>query len=238
MRARCIAHDAHPNFPNTRWARESGLPTRPSGTTMRMRRPSRASSRRSAMLCFTWDGMGSGRMRHCGAARRCWACPVPGRASRASVPSACRAASAQLASRGARHSRCAGSLDNLGGGFAGGDPLLRAAWESGVNAPPTTAVGRLFDAAAALLGAARGRATKPRRRCCWKPWRIRHRPWRCRSRRMRGVWRSDWAPLLAPLSDTRVSRPCAPRGFHASLAQALCEQALAVRGECGVRGSA
>jgi hydrogenase maturation protein HypF len=49
-----------------------------------------------------------------------------------------------------------------------------------------------------------------------------------------GVWRSDWEPLLAALRDAR--RPAAARAamFHSSLAQVICDQALAVRACTGV----
>jgi hydrogenase maturation protein HypF len=44
-----------------------------------------------------------------------------------------------------------------------------------------------------------------------------------------GIWRSDWAPLVAMLLDARVTPAIRAGVFHASLAQALCAQALVVR---------
>ena len=44
-----------------------------------------------------------------------------------------------------------------------------------------------------------------------------------------GVWRSDWAPLVTMLLDSTHSVAGRAARFHASLARALCEQALAVR---------
>jgi hydrogenase maturation protein HypF len=49
-----------------------------------------------------------------------------------------------------------------------------------------------------------------------------------------GIWRSDWEPLLPALLDARRSAAARSAMFHASLAQALCEQALAVRQDTGV----
>ncbi len=49
-----------------------------------------------------------------------------------------------------------------------------------------------------------------------------------------GIWRSDWAPLVAALLDARRTAAARAAMFHSSLAQALCEQALAVREHSGV----
>jgi hydrogenase maturation protein HypF len=54
------------------------------------------------------------------------------------------------------------------------------------------------------------------------------------ARDARGVWRSDWAPLLPALLDARLDGTVRAAMFHASLAHALCEQALAVRKHTGV----
>jgi hydrogenase maturation protein HypF len=50
-----------------------------------------------------------------------------------------------------------------------------------------------------------------------------------------GVWRSDWAPLVRAMLDQRCDTAARAAMFHASLAQTLCEQALAVRNDSGVR---
>lgn len=49
-----------------------------------------------------------------------------------------------------------------------------------------------------------------------------------------GLWRSDWAPLLPVLQDARIESAARARWFHATLARALCAQALAARRETGV----
>jgi hydrogenase maturation protein HypF len=49
-----------------------------------------------------------------------------------------------------------------------------------------------------------------------------------------GIWRSDWAPLVPAMLDGRCTPAARAALFHASLAQALCEQALAVREHTGV----
>ena len=182
------------------------------------------------LLCFTWDGVGLGpdgtlwggeallwRAR-CMAARR----ELP------SVPT-CPEASALRASPGVRRWRCAGSAVNLGRRESSlGGPLLRAR----LRRRPERPVDDGGRAACSTLpprcwACACRRATKARRRCGWKrsvtePAAPVALPL---ARDARGVWRSDWAPLLPALLDARrragrarraVSRepsrrPCATR---------------------------
>ena len=49
-----------------------------------------------------------------------------------------------------------------------------------------------------------------------------------------GIWRSDWAPLVPAMLDANLAPDLRAALFHATLAQALCEQALAVRTQTGV----
>jgi hydrogenase maturation protein HypF len=61
QRAEVIAHDAHPGFPSTRWALDSGLPSQQvwhhhaHAAAVAGEFPSDA-----PLLCFTWDGVGLG----------------------------------------------------------------------------------------------------------------------------------------------------------------------------------
>jgi hydrogenase maturation protein HypF len=54
------------------------------------------------------------------------------------------------------------------------------------------------------------------------------------SRDSMGIWRSDWEPLVHALMDGRRSVAERAAMFHSSLALALLDQALAVRGAHGV----
>jgi len=239
VRAQCVAHDAHPDFPNTRWAHDSGLPTQPiwhhfaHAAAVAGEYPSD-----EPLLCFTWDGVGLG------PDKTLWGgegiLGRPGAWTRVSsfrpfrLPGGARAArdpwrsalalcweSGQVWSPG----------ENLGG------PLVRAAFDGGVNTPPTTAVGRLFDAAAALVGIClhasyEGEAPMCLEALCEQPERPEPMPL---ARDMLGVWRSDWAPLVRAMLDEGCEPATRAAMFHASLAQTLCEQALAVRNDSGVR---
>ena len=114
--------------------------------------------------------------------------------------------------------------------------LLRRAFDGGVNSPSTTAVGRLFDAAAALLGAClhasyEGEAPMLLEALCEDDASPVLLPLVCDAV---GVWRSDWAPLLPALLDAHIEPADRAAMFHASLANALCAQALAVRESSGV----
>ena len=114
--------------------------------------------------------------------------------------------------------------------------LLRRAWELGLNCPRTSSVGRLFDAAAALLGLismasheAQGAmlleaASSNAGEAIALPL----------ARDADGVWRADWEPLLDRLMDSRVDPSARASLFHASLAVALVDQAKQARAECGV----
>lgn len=114
-------------------------------------------------------------------------------------------------------------------------PLLRQAWKRGLNCPRTSSVGRLFDAAAAFLGLCEtasyeGQAAIFVEAAAADRGRAIPLPLVKRS----GLWVSDWEPLLAPVQDERRSVTDRASMFHASLAHALLEQALAVRQEHAV----
>jgi len=109
--------------------------------------------------------------------------------------------------------------------------LLHAAWEKRMNCPQSSAVGRLFDAAAALTGLCQQAsfegqgpmlletAARDLSEAVELPL----------ARDSRDLLVTDWSPLVSMLQDG--NRDVADRAglFHASLSTALLEQALAVR---------
>jgi hydrogenase maturation protein HypF len=240
VRAECVAHDAHPDFPNTRWACESGLPTQrvwhhhAHAAAVAGEYPGEA-----PLLCFTWDGVGLG------PDNTLWGgeglLGRPGAWTRVASFRPFRLPGGERAAREPWRSALAlcwesGQAWPQGANLA--VPLLRAAFDNRVNAPSTTAVGRLFDAAAALLGIClnasyEGEAPMRLEALCDEaalpvPLPL---PLSCDAA---GIWRSDWAPLVRVMLDARLDPAVRAATFHASLAQALCEQALAVRKHSGV----
>jgi hydrogenase maturation protein HypF len=240
VRAQRIVHDAHPDFPNTRWARANGLPARAvwhhhaHAAALAGECPDAA-----PLLCFAWDGVGlgpdgtlwggeallgrPGAWRHVGSFR---AFRLPGGERAARQP--WRSALAL----------CWETETAWAGGAEHADPLLRKAFERGLNAPQTSAVGRLFDAAAALLGVCAQNSYEgeaPARLETLSEGIVAEPIALPLAQDAAGVWRSDWAPLLPMLLDTRISAAQRAAIFHASLAQALCEQAAAVSRDHRVR---
>jgi hydrogenase maturation protein HypF len=236
VRAQHIVHDAHPGFASTRWARESGMSRRPvwhhsaHASAVAGEYPSN-----EPLLCFTWDGAGLG------ANQTLWGGEAllgqPGAWRRVASFRPFRLPGGERAMREPWRSAL-GLCWECGHSWTGrpSEPLLRAAWDSRLNTPVTTSVGRLFDAACALLevcdrSSYEGEAAMRLEVLCTGTEAPIALPLACDSG---GIWRSDWAPLVSALLD--ASRPPGVRAavFHASLAHALCEQALAVRSTSGV----
>ena len=229
--------DAHPRYATTRWAERSGLETH--RVFHHFAHASALAGEHlleEPMLVFTWDGVGLGEdgtlwggealLGRPGAWRRV------GSIRRFRLPGGDRAAREPW--------RCAASVCWESGrrwdGVPAGTELVHQAWRRGVNAPPTSAVGRLFDAAAAIvlgvetvsyegqapmmLEAAAGEATT-------------HLELPLRTGKD-GIVRLDWAVLLGPLLDQ--ARPVPERAalFHESLAHGIVTQARLVRGRYGI----
>jgi len=229
VRCRQIVSDLHPGYACSRWAERQGLP---------LLRVQHHHAHAAALagehpdidrwLVFTWDGVGFG------SDGQLW-----GGEAFLGHPGAWRRAASFR------------PFQLVGGEKAGREPWRSAAalmWESGQDwSPPddraaiarqgwkrrlgvftTSAAGRLFDAAAALVlgchhASFEGQGPMLLEQCAAgdaEPLRL---PLAADEA---GVLRCDWEPLLAMLADG--SRPRARRAhqFHVSMAQALVDQAL------------
>jgi hydrogenase maturation protein HypF len=237
VKPQTIICDAHPGYHSSRWARNQNLPILPV-----FHHHAHASALvgehelEGQVLVFTWDGTGYGED------GTIWG------------------GEALLGSPG--NWRRVGSLrpfNLLGGDKASREPwrcalsvcweqgivwpdcrqksdLLRQAWERRINCPVTSSVGRLFDAAAALIGIVDYSSYEG------------HAAMRLEAmgtsgaepitlpiaKNVDGVIISDWSPLLPFLMDARLSSAERSSVLHASLAATIADQAKAVREQHGI----
>jgi hydrogenase maturation protein HypF len=131
---------------------------------------------------------------------------------------------------------------------------LHQAWSARLNSPASSSVGRLFDAAAALIGTcthASFEGEGPMRLEAMAAYESTRALARSGSESFRantegevlslplerdppGLWRTDWAPLLTMLGDNARSAAERAARFHLSLAQALLDQAEQLRAQTGI----
>ncbi len=245
--AEAIAHDMHPGYEATRWAMEQPLPTRAvqhhaaHASALYAEAWMDGGAVPADMLVLAWDGLGFGED------GGLWGGEAllgrPGRWRRVASLRPFRLPGGERAAR--EPWRCALGLCWEAGLEGAGVPvgvdagMLRQAWARGLNTPATRSMGRLFDAAAALLGLcarashegeAAMRLEATAMACGPSPagaGGVRELPWLDNE----GLLRLDWAPLLPMLLD--ASRPVAGRAmaFHASLARAAVRLAMRLNAE-------
>ncbi len=233
--ARLVIADAHPDYATTRWARNSGLPmVQVHHHFAHASATAREWTAHETGIVFAWDGVGYG------PDGTLWGGETlagrPGQWRRVGHMRAFRLPGGDRAGREPWRSAAAICWETGVDWQLRGDTdwrLAREAWKRGINTPTTTAVGRLFDAAASLTGlvdVASFEGQGPMEiealvdpRC--------DRTVALPLEKRGDQWISDWAPLVGPLRDLTV--PIGERAalFHNSLAGALVEQALAVCGE-------
>jgi hydrogenase maturation protein HypF len=236
MRAEHVVCDAHPGYATTRVAARLGLPV-----TRVFHHHAHASALVAEFaldgdwLVFTWDGAGFGEdgtlwggealLGRPGSWRRVaslrpFALPGGDRAARAPW----RSALSLCWESGRRWSDCPED-----------GALLRRAWERGLNCPRTSSAGRLFDAAAALLGLASHATFEAQAPMALEAAAVVDSAAIALPLRERdGVWRSDWAPLLDRLLDSTQEVRERASAFHATLARVVLDQARALRATYGV----
>jgi hydrogenase maturation protein HypF len=232
-----IACDAHSGYTTHRWAREQALP---------VDSIYHHSAHASALvgefavagpwLVFTWDGVGLGED------QTLWG----GEALIGEAGDWRRAASLRTfclpggEKAGREPWRSAAALywacDREWPDCPDEDGLAKIAWLKGLNCPETSAAGRLFDAAAALIcevpfTSFEAQGPMMLESLCQNSVSGVELPL---EKDKDGIWRSDWEPLLDVISDRTCSKTSRADTFHSSLAQALLQQARAVREEHSV----
>ena len=237
--AKRVVCDAHTGYTTHRWAvRESGLPLR-----IVWHHEAHASAVAAEhggagdWLVFTWDGVGVGRD------DTLWGGEAlvgrPGAWQRFASLRTFRLPGGEKAGREPWRSAAALHWECDAEWAACPDPegLARVAWRKNINCPATSAAGRLFDAAAAIiceLPATSFEAQGPMQleALCRE-----HRdgPTLALRESADGVLRADWEPLLDLMGDTDRSQQERAEAFHGSLARTLVDQAMLAREERGVQ---
>ena len=231
VQAERIVCDAHPGYTTTRWAKRQGLPV----TTV-WHHEAHASALAAEFpgdgdwLVFAWDGVGLGRD------GTLWGGEAllgrPGSWQRVGslrtfrLPGGERAGREPWRSAAALHWECGRQWADC----PDADGLARAAWEQRLNCPETSAAGRLFDAAAALILGVHQASFEAQ-----GPMQLEALCGPATESLPLGleddgeVLRIDWAPLLPVLADSSTDPARRAALFHASVAAALVTQAEALR---------
>ncbi|MDT8387129.1 MAG: carbamoyltransferase HypF [Thiogranum sp.] len=244
VRAELIVCDRHPGYATTRWAQRQGLPV-----VQVQHHAAHASALLgehevadgAERLVFTWDGVGLGDD------GTLWGGEAllgqPGQWKRVAsmrpfrTPGAVRAgrepwrSGAVLAWEIGDEQAAARILEQAG--LTRTSAVFRRAWEQSLNAPESSAVGRLFDAAAALTGCCveasfEGQGPMLLEACASGTAPALPLPLQPDAQ---AVLRTDWRPLMQAMACTTSSVAERAALFHTSLAAALVQQALAVRAE-------
>jgi hydrogenase maturation protein HypF len=237
VRAKAAVCDAHPGYPTTRWAQHCGLPL--TRVYHHRAHASALAAEHDAdrhWLVFTWDGVGYGEDGTLWGGEALAGCP--GRWQRVASMRPFRLPGGDKAAREPWRSAAAVSWE-IGRSWPGSDrngdaqALLYHAWQRRLNAPQTSAVGRLFDAAAALTGVCatasfEGQGPMLLEALCADSGQPLELPL---ARNDSGLWVSDWQPLIENLLDKPDSVQAQAERVHVTLAQALIRQALAIRQE-------
>ncbi|WP_075186434.1 carbamoyltransferase HypF [Teredinibacter haidensis] len=150
-----IAHDAHPDYATSRWAKKQKVKQHAvyhhdaHASSLYAQTGSNDLKADETIIAFTWDGVGLG------SDNGLWGGEClfgkPGQWQRMfhlkpfKIPGGDRAAREPW--------RIADSLRlHCGKSFKSNDPLLQSMWEQNINSPLTSAIGRLLDGCSALLG--------------------------------------------------------------------------------------
>lgn len=238
VRAAAVACDAHPGYATARWARLQGLPV-----TEVLHHHAHAAALAAEMpadaplLVFAWDGVGYGADGTLWGGEAFLGCP--GRWQRVGSLRPFRLPGGERAGR--EPWRSAAALCWEAGrewrDCPDRDGLARAAWERQLNSPQTSAMGRLFDAAAALTGLClsasyEGEGPMRLEAAVIEP--VEGGAALPLTMDAHGVLRADWAPLLDLLLDSGISAGARAARFHDTLARTALAMYLRVAERCAI----
>jgi hydrogenase maturation protein HypF len=228
--------DAHPGYTTSRWVQAQGVPF----TTV-LHHHAHASAlvaehgHAGEAIVFAWDGVGYG------ADGTLWGGETfagsPGRWQRRASLRSFRLPGGDRAGRSPWRSAAALCWEaGVDCPVPVPDPIVRAAWERGVNAPRSSAAGRVFDALAAIVIGVTETSFEGQGpmwlEACARP--VDHFPALPVAPDAAGMLRIDWAPLLEWCRDAGVDRGLRAGAAHAALADAICRVAAAERERTGI----
>ncbi len=235
VKATALIVDAHRAYAGTRWAAAQGLPImRVAHHHAHAAAVAGEFPHEPRWLCFTWDGVGLG------TDGTLWGGEAllgrPGDWMRVATFRPFAPPGGERAAREPWRSAAALCWE-LGREWTlrGVDvTVAKAAWHRRLNAPSTSSVGRLFDAAAAMFGVVQHASHEGEAPMALETLASSHAgaaeplvlPL---ARRPDGIWQADWANLVPMLQDAGCTSACRAAAFHASLVCSLVEQAVAVR---------
>jgi hydrogenase maturation protein HypF len=239
VRAEAIVCDAHPGYTTTRWANKQELPVY---SVYHHRAHASAAYYECAtdddVMAFTWDGVGYGED------GTLWGGETflgnPGHWQRLASMRSFNLPGGDKAGREPWRSAAACCWE-LGLNFENipeKDPMrhsmLRQAWQRKINAPQSSSVGRLFDAAAALTGlrsmaSFEGQGPMELEALCD---RLHHKPGHYIELDLavsNNILISDWKSLIPVMLDSTLSVAERAAIFHGSLANVILRQAKIIR---------
>lgn len=222
-----IALDAHPQYHCRRWAEGRSLPMHEiwhhhaHASALAAEQPASEN-----WLTFTWDGVGLG------PDAQLWGGEAllgrPGNWQRVACLRPFRLPGGEAASRECWRS-AAGVIWEAGKTcppWHARIDQLNMAWQKGVNSPSTTSIGRLFDAAAAMLGVctmASYEGEAPMRLQALAESVSTGPVWPVIWGQHEGFWQLDWAPWLDLLQDDRLGVAERAWAMHDALARSAAE---------------
>jgi len=232
VRANRIVCDAHPGYTTHKWAQQQGLPVdtvwhheaHASAVAAELDRP-------GDWVMFAWDGVGLGRDGTLWGGEALLGRPGDWtrRASLRSfrLPGGDKAGREPWRSAAALHWEC----DQEWTALPDTDGIARAAWENNLNCPVTSAAGRLFDAAAAIVcefpnASFEAQGPMMLEALCRSPVDGMDLPL---IEGDDGIFRTDWQPLLRMLTDNSIEQARRAELFHGSVARAIVAQARALQ---------
>lgn len=232
VKAEQVICDAHPGYASSRWAQQCGLPVNRvfhhyahASSTFEI------SSTLDNCLVFTWDAVGYGDD------GTLWGgealIGMPGHWQRAANLRSFRLPGGESAGREPWRSAAAlcWETDTDWPGMPLNSDLLHRAWSKHINAPVTTAAGRLFDAAAALTGVCNKASFEGQGPILLEALADAETPFidMPLSRHRSGLWVSDWSVLLPTLMNASIPVEERAACFHESMAYCLLQQAKRIR---------